>query len=357
MSDEVRGADGSNEEETRLSIDDAAEAFAGMLSDDELDFIEPEEGSDSGDGEESESEEEEGEDIPESEETEESEEEDFEEAEDEEESDEGDEYEDAEDEIDLADYVVEVPDGKGGTEDISVEEARLGYMRQADYTRKTQALAEERKSFENEAEETRKVREDYRQRLEAITKMVDSDEEAPNWNKLRSSLTWQEYEAQKEAWDKKQQARAALKAEVERVNDEVDTDREERLKALAKQEREALLKELPDFADEAKRSELMTLLTDYAVGVRGFTKEELGSVIDHRLLLMLRDAALYHKGAKTVSKKKVRKKPKVLKPGTPQRKAKATAKRKRTDAKVRKLRRTGRVDDAAAAIETMLDDI
>ena len=56
----------------------------------------------------------------------------------------------------------------GEETEVTLDELRKGYSRYSDYTRKTQALAEERKSFQGEAEAIRMERAQYAELLPAL---------------------------------------------------------------------------------------------------------------------------------------------------------------------------------------------
>ena len=86
-----------------------------------------------------------------------------------------------------------------------------------------------------------------------------------------------------------------------------------------------------------------------------YTKEELDTLVDHRSILMLMKAKAYddiQKKQRTVRSKKVKNKPKVVRSKAKQEKAPSKA-RKRT-AQMKRLRETGKVDDAAEVLLSMM---
>ena len=92
--------------------------------------------------------------------------------------DEADEQNDAS--FDILSATVEV-DG----EEITVEELKRGNLRQRDYTRKTQELAETRRQMETQAQEIERERAQYAQMLPALQQRIEqSVEQEPDWDTL-----------------------------------------------------------------------------------------------------------------------------------------------------------------------------
>ncbi len=272
----------------------------------------------------------------------------------EEESEEGEESEEEEEEPESEPvYEVKV---NGKTEKVSLREALDGYQRQADYTRGKQAVAEERKKSEAEAVQLRQARDQYAERLEALAlTLKDTLPKEPDWDKLRSEDPTQ-YAVQRADFARLKERQAEVEAEQRRVYEERVSDWSKQQDALLKAETEKLLEALPEWKDETKAKDEKAKLVDYVTQTYGWTDAELGNVTDHRLMLVLRKAMLYDEG-QTKGKDKIRDKvkpaPVVLKPGhrerSPERGPKTAVKRARQT-----LRKTGRTEDAAAYIATLL---
>jgi len=117
-----------------------------------------------------------------------------------------------------------------------------------------------------------------------------------------------------------------------------------------KREREALFKAIPDWRDDAKFKQARGRILAY-MAERGFSEQEVGSLMDHRALLVAYDAARFRESQKALkaSAKQLGQKPKVAKPGastTP-----AQANDEATKALRQQLKKTGRLDDAAKLFE------
>lgn len=119
---------------------------------------------------------------------------------------------------------------------------------------------------------------------------------------------------------------------------------------VLKREREALFKAIPDWRDDSKFKQARGRILAY-MAERGFSEQEVGSLMDHRALLVAYDAARFRESQKALkaSAKSLGTKPKVAKPGastTP-----AQANDEQTKALRQQLKKTGRLDDAAKLFE------
>jgi len=117
-----------------------------------------------------------------------------------------------------------------------------------------------------------------------------------------------------------------------------------------KREREALFKAIPDWRDDAKFKQARGRILAY-MAERGFSEQEVGSLMDHRALLVAYDAARFRESQKALkaSAKQLGQKPKVAKPGAGASKAQIAD--EQTKALRQQLKKTGRLEDAAKLFE------
>lgn len=242
-------------------------------------------------------------------------------------------------------------------EEVEVTEDELvrGYSRQQDYTRKTMKLAEERKALEAEADRVKTERTQYVERLEAMKAFLDANMgQEPDWDALRAEDP-AGYAAKYADWQRQQNAKAKVEAEQARVQQKAMEEQRAQLETFVTQERERLLEAIPEWKDPSAYQQGQRALITYGEGL-GFSEQELASLVDHRTVVVLNKARLYDElmaKGKTV-KEKAAKAP-VLKPG-----AKKPVPTKRNTVKDRALdrfKKTGKPQDAAALLETMLDDL
>lgn len=237
--------------------------------------------------------------------------------------------------LDLDDYgELTIPVKVNGEETrISLAEAAKGYQLHADYTRKSQALAEERKAFE--AETTKATEDLNRQRAEIAQLLARQSEPEPDWEKLsQEDPLWYEKKAE---WDIRQRKR---QAEIEKAR----TAEAQRIAKLAEEGRQKLFEAVPELANPENAKALIDGAKAY-----GFAPEEVAAAIDHRILAMAWDAARYRQmQAKNPADKQVRKPPKVVKPGAA--KGKTEARAEQDAARRKKLARPHSINDAMKAL-------
>lgn len=283
------------------------------------------------------------------------------------EDDEGDEDEadeDAEDEED--DDSDEEPDEEptfkvkvdGEEVEVSQSELLAGYSRQADYTRKAQALAKERKEFSQEAEAVRTERQQYATLLDKLQKQVEgSGESEPDWDKLYAEDP-NEWVRQRELHRARRERQEAIEAEKARVEQQEQAEREKQLQGRVAEEREQLKAAIPELADPEKAKDRMEKIRSYAVDKAGFTDAELQGIYDHRAVVALDKARRYDeleaKGSKAKKSAGKRKGgPKTLAPGSTRSGANRTS-RAAKEARQR-LKSSGDAHDAAHLIADLLD--
>lgn len=225
-------------------------------------------------------------------------------------------------------------------EKLSIEEIKASRLRHADYTRKTQELADNRKQLEEAAAALKQERELYAQLLPALQAQLQEQE--PDWDKLfeqdpsNAPKEYVKYQQRKEA------ARLAA-AEAERVRQQQQTETVQQQQARLNEEYGKLLKAVPEWTNPDKYKADIEKLIDVAKKF-GFTDQELGGFTDHRQILVLRAAAQSMDQQKRVQAVKAAEpKVAVVKPG-----AKAAPKKvDEITAGKQRLAKTGRVEDLA----------
>ncbi len=260
-------------------------------------------------------------------------------------------YEEEEEQEQTPTYRVKV--GKDEVE-VPLDELLKGYSRTADYTRKTQEVAEQRKAVEAERqriEEANRLRDVYAQRLQVIEQMLSQPEKAEDLASLKENDPIG-YAVRVAEQSEKEKQLAAVRAEQQRIAQQQQAEQSERLKAHLAAEAEKLQSAIPEFSDPAKREVIKNDVRNYAKQI-GFTDEELAQVYDSRAVLALYKAAQYDKlvANKTEATKKVVQAPKMMRPGsfTPEARESQEVKKTRDV-----LRKSGRKDDAARLCERLL---
>ena len=250
-------------------------------------------------------------------------------------------------------YTIKV-DGK--EYEVGIDELKSGYQRQADYTRKSQALAEQRKETENiqsERMQLEQERQMYANGLQMLQEQQTAklqDFDSVDWETLKQEdpyaymIKKDEYRDIQEKADNAAQQRVLIQQEQQVAASQVRGQ-------FVQQEYARLVAALPEWND--KDSTIKKDIQEYATSV-GFRPEEINQLADHRSVLVIKKAMEFDKLTKKVAPKKkaVKKVPKVQKAG------RGTSKEETADEDFKKkrarLRKSGKQDDAASLFYDML---
>ena len=241
----------------------------------------------------------------------------------------------------------------GEEREVTLDELIKSYQLGTDYTKKSQAVAEERKAVEAERqriEEAKYLRDQYAERLQVIEQMLNQQPEAENLDYLKENDPIG-YAVKVAELSQREKQLAQVQAERQRIAEQQERERQEELGKVIQAEARKLAEAIPDYADPKKGEAMRRELREFGLKV-GFSDQELAGVYDSRAVVTLWKAMQYDKlqSSKPAITKKVNEAPKVMKSGVSQprdsndelRKLKARAKQ------------TGRVADAARAFERFL---
>ena len=239
----------------------------------------------------------------------------------------------------------------GKNVEVTLEELRKGYSREADYTRKTQQVSEERRAFQAEAELVRTERQQYSQLLGSLQAQLQQNA-APqvDMDRLYSEDPI-EWVRQKELARDAEKVHAAIQSEQQRLSHIQAQEQYQSMQAHLAQQQDAMLKAIPEWSNPDKAKAEKTLLIEWGQKL-GFSSDELKNIFDHRAVVALRKAALYDQmmTKRGNIRPAVNNGPKPAKPGAAGRMDNTTDSRRSQQ----RLAKTGRVNDAASAIEHLL---
>lgn len=239
----------------------------------------------------------------------------------------------------------------GKTEQIPLEEAIKGYQRQADYSRKTAALAEERRAFDADRQAVVQERTQYAHLLTALQQQLQAQQpQEPDWQKLYDSDPL-EYVRQKDLYRDRQERLAAASYESQRLQALQLQEQQAQLAALVNENRQKLVEAVPAWKDAKRWESDRPKILEYGQKL-GFTPEELGQTYDHRAVVALWKAMQYDSLVANRPQPVTNKGPKSASPGSASSAPKATS--QITRAKQR-LAKTGNVRDAASLFESFLE--
>ncbi len=238
--------------------------------------------------------------------------------------------------------------------EVTLNDLIKGYQREADYTKKTQTLAEQRKQVESERqviEQAKTERDQYQARLALIENALRSREPQENLEALKETdpIGFAVKVAEQTQREKQLQA---IQLERGRIAQQQQAEQTQNLNSHLTVEAHKLAEAIPEYADEQKSVQVKKDIRDYAKKI-GWSDEELASVYDSRAVLTLYRAMQYDKliGNKANITKKVNEAPKMLKAGVSRQ---TDANADQTKKAQNQLKRTGKVRDAASVFERFI---
>lgn len=237
--------------------------------------------------------------------------------------------------------------------EVKLSELKNGYQRQADYTRKTMEVSEQRKAAEAEYQKAHQERQAYAQNLQRMQAQIEGalqEQSQIDWQQLLESDPVEYLKQQHLA----QQRQAALQDNYRQQQALSQLQQAEAQKAYQSnlmRQQEELLAKLPDWKDESKAKAEKAALRSYLIE-QGFDEQSVNQVSDAKAVVMARKAMLYDQmvsKAQAAAKKVATLPTKVERPGV------GTSQNldKRSSA-FQRLSKSGRVEDAAAVFASFL---
>jgi hypothetical protein len=240
---------------------------------------------------------------------------------------------------------------KASGEEVEVELDELikGYQQGADYTKKSQALAEQRKALEAERQHLEYVKQErqaYAQKLQALDSFLSQQDQGVNLDVLKETDPIGYAVAVAEQSQREKQL-AVVRNEQQRLAQQQQSEHHASLQNHLRQESEKLTSLIPELATpqgDAVRKQIR----DYAKSV-GWSDQELSQLYDSRAVLTLYNGMKYQQLQKSKPEvnKKLQAAPKMMRSGTSAPPTKSSSDKQA----MQRLRETGKVQDAAKAFE------
>ncbi len=242
----------------------------------------------------------------------------------------------------------------GEEREVTLDELIRGYQLEADYTKKTQSLAEARKSLETEkasVEQAKILRDQYAQRLGIIEQMLQAQVPQENLEALKETDPIG-YAVKIAEQNQREKQLAAVQQERARIAQQQQAEQTQMLSQHVAMEAEKLAAAIPEFKDPQKGEQVRKDIRNFAKSI-GWSDDELASVYDSRAVLTLYKAMQYDKlvNNKPEVTKKVAQAPKMLKAGSS---TQRSPDQEQVKKQKQQLKRTGRVADAANVFERFL---
>jgi len=252
-----------------------------------------------------------------------------------------------------AEFLFEV-DGQ----ELSADELRKGYLRQSDYTKKTQSLSEQRKEMESlteqygaQLQQIQAERQQYIQHLQALSENQDIKKFDIDWERLRLEDPL-EYVTKRQEFQEAKEKAEEVKTKAKQAMVRSAAEKEQQWAKVVEDEKSKLIAALPEWGETDSQRQLATELRSYAQTL-GYSEPEIDSLVDHRSFLVLRKAMPYDEMQNANPKaKKLKGKPRVIRAGKGA--SRTQAQRDALKTKRNQLKNSGHVRDAAKVFEDFI---
>ena len=188
----------------------------------------------------------------------------------------------------------------------TVAEWRKGHMLQSDYTKKSQANAEIKKALEAKSAEIDGVKSKLSDYVSELESLITKDSNPEDLAELRDTDP-SEYLRRKEEIADKQKIAEKAKKELADIQENQSKDK-------IANESKLLMEAIPDWQDPVKFKQDQETINEY-LDAQGFSDDDVNSLVSHKLMIAVNDAAKYHKLQKDTGEveKQVQKAPNVVK--------------------------------------------
>jgi len=234
----------------------------------------------------------------------------------------------------------------GKESQVTKEELINGYQRDADYRKKTQALAEERRFFETQRDHLEQIGQYLDEVIPGLQqKTANEFADIQSWADVQrlsaeDPARYIRFDAHIKGLQQAERAKETIKAQQEEIENQ-------EFSSWIKEEHKKLLSLVPDYADPVKGKRLAEQVKQYAVDNE--YGDDLLRKASARDFVILQKAMLYDRAMsnKNAAKKQPTPLTKSLKPGTGVR----AGNNQNRDTAMKRLKSTGRVEDAAVLLK------
>ena len=209
-------------------------------------------------------------------------------------------------------YTVKV---NGQELEVTLDELRNGYSRDADYRQKTEELSNQRKQFQSESE---KQRLNYSQKLNQVNELMSMAQKELNAEKNSVDLE-QLYEDDPTEAMRVEHRLRKKQERLDLAKAKTQSEQKAQFDTFLQEQKELLEKKMPEFTDPVKASSLKASMKS-TLNNYGFNDQEVAQVYDHRIVMLVNDAMKYRnlQNSKPNLAKKISKPGKVFSSGVKQ---------------------------------------
>jgi len=234
--------------------------------------------------------------------------------------------------------------------EVTLDELKAGYSRDSDYRQKTHTLGLEKKDLESEKGSLRQT---YDSRLSELNDMISTADSFIRQQQGSKDL--------QKLYDEDPTSAARLDYQLREQKRQIDGMKSKANDAYQKQyseyldaQRQLAAATIPEYSDPNKTDQFKTNMRTTLRGY-GFNDGEIGSLADHRFLMVIKDAMSYKsvKDKRPIAQKKVANAPRVVKAGVA--KSGTGSGRENIRNKIGRLKKTGHLKDAQNALLDMIN--
>lgn len=239
----------------------------------------------------------------------------------------------------------------GEKQKVNRNELVEGYQRQADYTRKTQKLAEERQQVERYLQDNHQQLTQQSQQLSTLTQLLEQQTIADqniDWERLATEDP-ATYVRMKESAQQRRELFNQAMQQQEQIKTYEQSVAQQKHAEFVESQRQALMKEWPHWAKPEVAQKEKAAIRDYLL-TNGIAEQDVKQLADFNVLKLVDKARKYDElqSKKPRTNQRLREAPKVVK-------SKATTTRKeqrqvKQTAKHKRLAQSGSLQDAASLL-------
>ena len=210
----------------------------------------------------------------------------------------------------------------GETSTVSVADLIVGYQTNKSVTQRSQAFAEEKKTFDGQKKQAEQLYASKLQSVDALTKHFEKqligEYDNIDWDDLRAKDP-AEYAATKQDFSAKagelQRIQEAINRDMANVTKEFQEQQFANSQEYKKIQFDLMIEKNPEWSDETIRNTAKDSYKKFVLDQYGFNDKEFDSVFDARLIELIKDARNYREGLKVSEKKMQKPVPKFQKSG------------------------------------------
>ena len=234
--------------------------------------------------------------------------------------------------------------------EVTLDELKSGYSRDSDYRQKTHTLGLEKRDLETQKSS---LRQSYDTRLSELNELIATADATVRQQQGSQDL--------QKLYDEDPTSAARLDYQLRQQQGQIEEVKSKAKEAHAKQyddflatQRELAATKIPEYSDPNKADQFKLSMRN-SLRNYGFNDSEIGSLADHRFLMVAKDAMSYQnlKDKRPIVQKKVANAPRVVKAGVA--KSNTSSGREGIRNKIGKLAKTGHIKDAQNAILDMIN--